>query len=117
MDLLQIAHVVATARAGSSAALLLEHALEATGPSMGAAESTPEVVLKLEQVEVHTGMKKSYIYREMEKGTFPQRHKIGGGTHWLQSDIQRWIAARSNAHRWQPDNTAMPAVDSGTTRH
>ncbi|MEN5285571.1 AlpA family phage regulatory protein [Stenotrophomonas lactitubi] len=84
---------------------------------MGAAENIPEVLLKLEQVEAQTGMKKSYIYREMEKGTFPPRHKIGGGTRWFQSDVQRWIAARSNAPRWQPDNAAMPAADCDTTRH
>ncbi|WP_459047360.1 AlpA family phage regulatory protein [Stenotrophomonas sp. PSU_St99] len=45
---------------------------------MGAAENIPEVLLKLEQVEAQTGMKKSYIYREMEKGTFPPKHKVGG---------------------------------------
>lgn len=84
---------------------------------MGAAESPPEVLLKLEQVEAQTGMKKSYIYREMEKGTFPPRHKIGGGTRWFQSDVQRWIAARRNAPRWQPDNAAKPAADCDTTRH
>lgn len=71
---------------------------------MGAAESSPEVLLKLEQVEAQTGMKKSYIYREMEKGTFPPRHKVGGGTRWCQSDIQRWIAAKSQAPRWFPNS-------------
>ncbi len=69
---------------------------------MGASENIPEVLLKLEQVEAQTGMKKSYIYREMGKGTFPPRHKVGGGTRWLQSDIQRWIAAKSQASRWLP---------------
>ncbi|WP_369349368.1 AlpA family phage regulatory protein [Stenotrophomonas sp. JAG2] len=34
-------------------------------------------------------MKKSYIYREMEKETFPRRHKVGGGTRWYQSDVHR----------------------------
>ncbi len=84
---------------------------------MGAAESIPEVLLKLEQVEAQTGMKKSYIYREMVKGTFPPRHKIGGATRWFQSDVQRWIAARSNAPRWQPDNAPLPAADRDTARH
>jgi len=58
---------------------------------MAAAEMIPEVLLKLEQVEAQTGMKKSYIYREMEKGTFPPRHKVGGATRWYQSDVQLWI--------------------------
>ncbi len=58
---------------------------------MGAAENIPEILLKLEQVEAQTGMKKSYIYREMSRGTFPSSQKVGGGTRWFQSDIQRWI--------------------------
>lgn len=72
---------------------------------MGAAETIPEVLLKLEQVEAQTGMKKSYIYREMGKGTFPASHKVGSSTRWCQSDIQRWIASRSNAARWQPEHS------------
>lgn len=69
---------------------------------MGAAETIPEVLLKLEQVEAQTGMKKSYIYREMEKGTFPPRHKVGGGTRWYQSDVQLWIANQRCLPKWQP---------------
>ncbi len=71
---------------------------------MGAAEIIPEIQLRLEQVEAQTGMKKSYIYREMAKGTFPASHKVGSSTRWYQSDIQRWIASRSNAARWQPQH-------------
>jgi len=62
---------------------------------MGAAEIIPEVQLRIEQVEAQTGMKKSYIYREMGKGTFPAAHKVGASTRWLQSEIQRWIRAQS----------------------
>jgi len=78
---------------------------------MGAAESIPEVLLKLEQVEAQTGMKKSYIYREMEKSTFPPRHKVGGGTRWYQSDIQRWIRARSSVSQWTPEDVGQPAAN------
>jgi len=78
---------------------------------MGAAENIPEVLLKLEQVEAQTGMKKSYIYREMEKGTFPPRHKVGGGTRWYQSDIQRWIRARRSAPQWTPEDAGQPAAN------
>ncbi|WP_159094014.1 AlpA family phage regulatory protein [Stenotrophomonas sp. ZAC14D2_NAIMI4_6] len=63
-------------------------------PVTGAAENIPEVLLKLEQVEAQTGMKKIYIYREMEKGAFSCRYKIGSGSRWHQSDIQKWIASK-----------------------
>ncbi|HID8536585.1 TPA: helix-turn-helix transcriptional regulator [Stenotrophomonas maltophilia] len=69
---------------------------------MGAAENIPEVLLKLEQVEAQTGMKKSYIYREMKKGTFPPKLKIGGGSRWYQSDVQLWITTKREPLRWQP---------------
>lgn len=65
---------------------------------MGAAENMPEVLLKLEQVEAQTGMKKSYIYREIAKGTFPRLHKIGRSTRWFQSEVQRWILDKHRAH-------------------
>ncbi|EMR4106885.1 TPA: AlpA family phage regulatory protein [Stenotrophomonas maltophilia] len=78
---------------------------------MGAAENIPEVLLKLEQVEAQTGMNKSYIYREMGKGTFPPRHKVGGGTRWYQSDIQRWIRARRSAPQWTSEDVGRPAAN------
>ncbi len=68
---------------------------------MDAAENYLEVLLKLEQVESQTGMKKSYIYREMEKGNFPPRYKIGGCTRWYQSDVQLWIANQRGLSKWQ----------------
>lgn len=76
---------------------------------MGAAENIPEVLLKLEQVETRTGMKKSYIYREMDKDTFPPRPKVGGGTRWYQSDTRRWIHARRSAPQWTPEDVERPA--------
>lgn len=69
---------------------------------MGAAENIPEVLLKLEQVEAQTGMKKSYIYREMAKGAFPKSHKIGGSTRWFLSDVLRWIEAQRGSPPWLP---------------
>ncbi|WP_312325698.1 AlpA family phage regulatory protein [Stenotrophomonas sp.] len=83
---------------------------------MGAAEIIPEVQLRIEQVEAQTGMKKSYIYREMAKGTFPLAHKVGSSTRWYQSDVQRWIAAQSAAPRWEPGN-AGDAANSDASDH
>lgn len=73
---------------------------------MGAAEIIPEVQLRLEQVEAQTGMKKSYIYREMRSGSFPPSHKVGAATVWFQSDVQMWIAAQRTAPAWHPSVAA-----------
>lgn len=69
---------------------------------MVAAETIPEVQLRLDQVEAQTGMKKSYIYREMRSGSFPPSHKVGSATVWFQSEVQMWIAAQRTAPAWQP---------------
>lgn len=81
---------------------------------MGAAEIIPEIQLRLEQVEAQTGMKKSYIYREMARGNFPLAHKVGSGTRWYQSDVQRWIAAQSAAPRWEPGRVGVAANSDGS---
>ncbi|WP_425599556.1 helix-turn-helix transcriptional regulator [Stenotrophomonas indicatrix] len=44
----------------------------------------------------------------MERGTFPPKQKVGGGTRWYQSDIQRWIRARRNAPQWTPKDAGQP---------
>ncbi|WP_145479065.1 helix-turn-helix transcriptional regulator [Stenotrophomonas rhizophila] len=84
---------------------------------MGAAELIPEVQLRLEQLEAQTGMKKSYIYREMAKGTFPRAQKIGGCTRWHQSDVQRWIEAMRTASSWHAGQLdRMESVDGPERR-
>ncbi|CAQ47553.1 hypothetical protein I5V52_03150 [Stenotrophomonas maltophilia] len=47
----------------------------------------------------------------MDKGTFPPRHKVGGGTGWYQSDIKRWIRARRSAPQWTPEDVERPAAN------
>lgn len=72
---------------------------------MSAVEVIPEVNLRLDQVEAQTGMKKSYIYREMGRGTFPPSHKVGGSTRWFLSDVRRWVESHRVAPPWQPPKT------------
>ncbi|WP_429001154.1 helix-turn-helix transcriptional regulator [Stenotrophomonas maltophilia] len=58
---------------------------------MDGAENNSEVPLKLEQVEVQTGTKKSYTYREMSRGNFPSSLKVGARTRWRQSEVKQRI--------------------------
>ncbi|HEL3832047.1 AlpA family phage regulatory protein [Stenotrophomonas maltophilia] len=69
---------------------------------MGAAESIPEVLLKLEQIEALTGMKKSYIYRENGQGHFPAQAQ-GRRRHWLVPERHQAL---------DPRTQERPAVDA-----
>lgn len=78
---------------------------------MGVVENIFEVLLKFEQVEVQIGMKKSYIYCEMEKGIFLFRYKVGGGICWYQSDIQCWICVCRSVLQWMFEDVGWLVVN------
>ncbi|HBS5820972.1 TPA: AlpA family transcriptional regulator [Klebsiella variicola] len=53
---------------------------------------TSHQLLRLKQVEVKTGLKRSQIYLYMNNGTFPHSIKIGpSSVAWLESEIDEWI--------------------------
>lgn len=61
----------------------------------GNPQPTGERLLRLPDVEVRTGLKKSAIYAGMKAGTFPRCLKLGPRTAaWPSSAIDAWIAAR-----------------------
>ena len=57
-----------------------------------------EKLLPIGSVCESTGMRRSYIYDHMQKGDFPRSVRIGPrSVRWKLSDVQRWIAERSQA--------------------
>lgn len=55
-------------------------------------------VLRLPEVIKRTGLARSTIYDQMEKGTFPRPIRIGErAVAWRDSDIEDWIASRPSA--------------------
>ena len=55
-----------------------------------------EKLLPIGSVCESTGMRRSYIYDHMAKGTFPRSVRIGPrSVRWKLSDIQRWIAKQT----------------------
>ena len=55
--------------------------------------SDAERILRLGAVLDRTGLSRSTLYREMEKGTFPRQIKISvHGAGWHESAVSRWIA-------------------------
>lgn len=50
-------------------------------------DNKPRRFIGLEEVEYRVNRKKTSIYNDMKKGTFPQRYPNG----WLESDIEEWF--------------------------
>ncbi|MBA4779128.1 MAG: hypothetical protein A2792_01900 [Sphingomonadales bacterium RIFCSPHIGHO2_01_FULL_65_20] len=51
--------------------------------------------MRLPEVSKVTGLSRSMIYLEMDRGTFPRPVKISDRLNgWLESSIEQWIDAR-----------------------
>ncbi|CAK7020138.1 helix-turn-helix transcriptional regulator [Saezia sanguinis] len=65
------------------------------GSENGVQMSSPVCILRIEEVEKRVGFKRSYIYRLMKGGKFPQNGRIGiRAVGWSSHDIDQWIEAR-----------------------
>jgi prophage regulatory protein len=51
-------------------------------------------------VQERTGLSRSTLYAEIEKGNFPRQVKLGArAVGWIQSEVEGWIQARIRAAR------------------
>jgi prophage regulatory protein len=58
----------------------------------------PGPILRLHQVEVEVGMRKSAIYSRIRSGTFPAPIPLGGrAVGWPRAWIERWKVAQIRA--------------------
>jgi prophage regulatory protein len=61
-----------------------------------------ENVLRLKDVIIRIGMRKSFIYDRIRKGEFPKSLNLDGRcVGWLESDVDAWLADRIQASRKQ----------------
>ena len=66
-------------------------------PSMAliAMKRTPDRLLRLPEVERLTGLRRSAIYEQMQRGIFPRSVKVGPrAATWSEIAIQGWISDR-----------------------
>ncbi|WP_345539518.1 helix-turn-helix transcriptional regulator, partial [Variovorax defluvii] len=83
-----------------AAAHLLEEALtllraDSTLLVTHTTKRAPDRLLRLPEVERLTGLRRSAIYEQMQRGVFPRSVKAGRRTAtWPESAIQSWIADR-----------------------
>ena len=60
--------------------------------TMKVEEAMEAVLLRLEQVEHATGLKKSAIYAKIKNGKFPTAVRLGSrAVAWRSDEIQKWI--------------------------
>ncbi len=51
-------------------------------------------LVRISDVEMLTGLRRSRIYELMHQHSFPRQIKIVGSAHWSFDEIQQWIADR-----------------------
>lgn len=87
------------------AAYLLREALALLG-SEAVVSATPvkakrdsDRLLRLPEVQRLTGLRRSAVYEQMQKGTFPRSVKAGPRTAtWSEAAVQAWISERLDGH-------------------
>lgn len=56
------------------------------------AQSSPMRFLRLPEVELRVGLKRSAIYQRMSEGRFPKSRSLGARyTVWLEAEIEAWM--------------------------
>lgn len=56
----------------------------------------PIVLLRMSQVEARVGLKKSAIYKRIQRGQFPRPASLEGRTaRWIEAEINAYLAARA----------------------
>ena len=62
---------------------------------MESTSTSGERLLRLPDVEIKTGLRKSAVYAGMKAGTFPKCIKLGPrASAWPLSSIENWIAEK-----------------------
>lgn len=57
-------------------------------------------MIRLKEVEGRTGLKRSTIYRRIQRGQFPKHIKMGTRTsRWVDTEITSWIEQQIEINR------------------
>jgi prophage regulatory protein len=93
-----------TVERATKAACLLKEALALLGGEAERAASLAHVrresdrLLRLPEVQRLTGLRRSAIYEQMQRGIFPRSIKAGPrAAAWSEAAVQAWIARRIDA--------------------
>lgn len=81
------------------ASQLMREALALLGTSSAergiAPRPSPDRLVRISEVQRLTGLKRSAIYEQMQRGTFPRSVKVGARTTaWSEVAIHLWVAEK-----------------------
>lgn len=63
----------------------------------------PIVLLRMSQVEARVGLKKSAIYKRIQRGQFPKPATLEGRTaRWIEAEIDAYLLARVSERAANP---------------
>lgn len=57
--------------------------------------TTPDTLLRRQDVERRIGFSTSWLYAAMTAGTFPRPVHIGASVRWRSADVDAWIEQHS----------------------
>lgn len=59
-----------------------------------------ERLIRIDEVQDKTGLRRSSIYEQIRAGTFPEQVKLGPrAAAWYEGEITAWIASRRQVGR------------------
>ena len=77
------------------------------------AQHFPDQLIRLQQVETLSGLKRSQIYALIAKGEFPTPTKLGAASRWSLREVERWVTDKLAERNAQ---TIIPRVVGGVCR-
>lgn len=60
-------------------------------PHLTSKPSTPERLIRLEEVQQLVGLGKTMIYEMIATGRFPSPYKVSSAARWSQHEVFNWI--------------------------
>lgn len=108
-----------TSQRAAQAASLLREALallgaDATEQLAHPIRRAPDRLLRLPEVERLTGLRRSTIYEQMQRGVFPRSGRAGRRSAvWPESAVQSWIADRLNGRPYEPASLSLERANAG----
>lgn len=68
--------------------------MSADGTTHMVPQRPPIRFLRLQEVQLRVGLKRSAIYQRMSEGRFPKSRSLGARcTVWIESEIENWMAS------------------------
>jgi predicted DNA-binding transcriptional regulator AlpA len=66
--------------------------MQSTAPTPHFSPPLGDTLIRLSEVEIISGLRRSHLYKLMGESEFPRPTKIGTASRWSLREVQGWIA-------------------------